>query len=310
MNKIEEKPNCQRVYDRLLQLISNKGYRNREYRPEIEFSFMRPNTTRPDETYGDWVSGKLFGDVCKDVDILGDMHYIRKIIFRTPFNAEIYTLAYNSAYTLEEDYLNQAPQNYTRYYRNDLVRFKWVDEIANCNQSTKEHNNEKNKLMDVRGRIEGELKIRIERVNRRSNELDEVNAKQAVKLQEFDGLIDRYTHLECELNKSLDEVKQIKSKNLELQTELTAVRVENYCLETPEDLEKVEDMLVVKKRMRGTIEQLKKELGNKKVENKILKNKLYFVRGQKDMIREVLRGGTLVVHREVNNVMRSCDHNH
>lgn len=334
MTTTQYKPTCQHVYDSLIQLISTK--RHRVYRPDIEFSFTRATTVRVDDTYGEWVSEKLFEKVYKDVGILGNLHYIRKIIFRTPFNAEIYTVAYNNVYSNEEDYINQPFQNYKQHCHNDLVRFDWVNQRANCDRLTDEIRSEQSKSLDIQNSMAETFKIQLDHVTEKSRKLEELATSQGLKLAKFCDLAERYGQLKDDyeiqsndldssmievdqltdrcaqsedeyqnrriaLEESTYEIERLNTMNLELQTELTATRVANYCLDSPEEVERVGNMSVKNKQMRSKINALETEVRNKRVEIKILKNKLYFVRGQKDMIREVLNGGTLVVHREAHN---------
>ena len=88
----------------------------------------------------------------------------------------------------------------------------------------------------------------------RNSELETRLKERNEKLNELDCLIDRCSGLEGECKRLVDNSKtlketeeRLKTANLELQTELMATRMANYCLETPEDLEKVEEMLAEKK---------------------------------------------------------------
>ena len=280
------------VKERLLNLVGSIG--NRAHMPEIEFNSIE------EEYYGS-ITEELFKKVYEEVNKLKNENYIRYILFRTPFNAEIETVSYNNLYRDESYYMNLPRHKREIHYCNDLIRVKWINEINKYNDLIKEclvGNNNRNDEFNEYLRINNQLHIINSELETRLKECN---------VNELDCLIDRCSGLEGECKKLIDNSKlmkkteeKLKTANLELQTELMATRMANYCLETPEDLEKVEEMLAEKKSERGTIAYLNSKLEKKAVEIKVLKNKLAFVRGQKDMIAEVLRGGNLVVHREVN----------
>jgi len=283
------------VKKRLLNLVGSIG--NRAHMPEIEFNSIEGEFNSIEGEYYGSITEELFKKVYEEVNKLKNENYIRYILFRTPFNAEVETVRYNNLYRDESYYMNLPRDNREIHYCNDLIRVKWINEIKECLAGNNNRNNEFEEYL----RINKQLHIRNSELETRLKERNE-------KLNELDCLIDRCSGLEGECKRLVDNSKtlketeeKLKTANLELQTELMATRMANYCLETPEDLEKVEEMLAEKKSERGTIVHLNNKLEKKAVEIKVLKNKLAFVRGQKDMIAEVLRGGNLVVHREVNN---------
>ena len=274
--------NLEVARQQLINLVFTNDYRRR-FAPEIDFRQVVQNYTN--SMYSGKITNMLFKIVSDQISKLRPYNYIRSIVFLTPINAVMYIKAFNENFVCESDYYNLRPNYYSIQYCND-----------NSNSSAI--------LADTlfKQRVQLEIEFRMNVKEAEMQALEE-------KVENFDQLIDRCAGLESECEKLFKENmelkkerEELKTANLDLETGLTAISVANSCLEENSksniDCDNVEWSIARQKQMRYEITKLKAQLGKKRKEIKVLKNKLDFTRGQKDMIRDVLNGGTLVVHRE------------
>ena len=280
------------------------GSVGREIVPEIDFSLVEKNYWK--DRCGGNITGVLLNTVTTKITERMYSHYIGKIVFTTPTNAVIYSIAYGSKYKVEEDLINQPLGDYTIDYCDDMTQnYKrhMSIEIDNYEMAYDQLSSNRTDLIYKNYGLEIKSKEQLTKINSMLVEIDgykKTESDMMCVINECGNLSTENAGLVEEVVSLEETISKIKSMNLNLQTELTAIRMTNYCLQTPEELEQLEEMLYNKKLEKGTIGKLEKSL-NKKIETiKILKNKLDFIRGQKDMIREVLMGGTLVCHREIN----------
>ena len=268
--------NLEEAKNQLINLVFANDYRRR-FSPEVDFRPVVQNYTQT--MYSGKITNNLLAIVCNEISRLKIHNYVRSIVFLTPINAVIYIKAFNDNFVCESDYYNLRPNYYNVQYCND-----------NSNSSAI--------LADslFKQRVQDEIEFRMNVKDAEIQGLEE-------KMENFDQIIDRCAGLEDNCKElysrnvdALAEIERLKNINLDLNTRLTAITVANSCLEP--DTSNLDSAIGKQKQMRGTISSLESRLENKKKEIKVLKNKLAFVRGQKDMIREVLNGGTLVVHRE------------
>ena len=274
--------NLEIARQQLINLVFTDDYRRR-FAPEVDFRPVVQNYTK--SMYSGKITNMLFKIVSNEILRLRPQNYIRSIVFVTPINAVMYIKAFNENFVCESDYYNLNPNYYNIQYCND-----------NSNSSAI--------LADslFKQRVQDEIEFRMNVKDAEIQGLEE-------KVEHFDQLIDRCAGLENECEKLLrenmelkKETEKLKTTNLDLETGLTAISVANSCLEENStsnmDCDNLEFGIARQKQMRGEITKLRTQLNKKRQEIKVLKNKLDFTRGQKDMIRDVLNGGTLVVHRE------------
>ena len=268
--------NLEEAKNQLINLVFANDCRRR-FSPEVDFRPVVQNYT--ETMYSGKITNNLLAIVCNEILRLKQYNYIRSIVFLTPINAVIYIKAFNDNFVCESDYYYLRPNYYNVQYCND-----------NSNSSAI--------LADslFKQRVQEEIEFRLNVKEAEIQGLEE-------KMDNFDQIIDRCAGLEdecealfkrnTELNK---EIEKLKTSNLDLETGLTAISVANSCLEGDTNISPKRE-----KELLREISSLNEKLSKKKEEIKVLKNKLDFTRGQKDMIREVLNGGTLVVHKEAAN---------
>ena len=274
MNPLVE--NLENAKNTLVNTVMS-GDSRRMYTPEIDFRPVLQCYGNREGLYNGKITKNLLVLVCNQIQMLKINSYVKKILFRTPVNAEIYYKEFNSNFTCELDYANILPQYYSLCYVNDNKTFSsdlWENKF--------------------REKVNSEIEYRL-------NVKDAEIAGLEERLEHFDSIVDRCSGLEAECKKIVEENVLLKSENLDLNTRHTATTVANSCLNN--DIE-LDNSRIRENQLEMIIEDLERSLEKKSLEIKTLKNKLEFVRGQKDMIREVLDGGTLVVHREASGEKR------
>jgi len=258
------------------------GDYRRKYTPEID---MRPLLNNySNSVYGGKFTLNLLNIVQEAITLLRPNNYIKKISFNSPVSANIHIKAFNENFACEEDYANLRPEFYTIHVCSDTINS--LDYLVES--YVKER---------VKRAVDDALIVK-------DAELD----AQEDRLKDFDQVIDLCSGQEREIENLLriiatkdEEISTLQGETIDLETKVVAMETANYVLEPEQpSVDNLEDDIVRKKSMRGTINTLNSQLEKKKTEIKILRNKLSFVRGQKDMIRDVLDGGTLVVHKEAS----------
>ena len=249
------------------------GDSRRMYTPEIDFRPVLESYGNREGLFNGKITKNLLVLVCNQIQMLKRNSYVKKVLFRTPVNAEIYYKEFNSNFTCELDYANILPQYYSLSYVNDNTTFSsqlWQNKF--------------------REQVNSEIEYRL-------NVKDAEIAGLENRLEHFDSIVDRCAGLETECKKLVEENAVLKSENLDLNTRHIATSLANSCLNNEVELD---NSRIRENQLEMIIEDLEGSLEKKSLEIKALKNKLEFVRGQKDMIREVLDGGTLVVHSEAS----------
>lgn len=258
------------------------GDYRRKYTPEIDMRPLLNNYSK--SVYGGKFTLNLLNIVQEAITLLRPNNYIKKISFNSPVSANIHIKAFNENFACEEDYADLRPEFYTIHVCSDTINS--LDYLVES--YVKER---------VRRAVDDALIVK-------DAELD----AQEERLKNFDQVIDLCAGQEREVGRLVEEVEakdeeisKLREANIDLETKVIAMETANYALEpTTSTVDNLEDDIARKKMMQGSINMLKAQLEKKKTEIKILRNKLSFVRGQKDMIRDVLDGGTLVVHREAS----------
>ena len=127
----------------------------------------------------------------------------------------------------------------------------------------------------------------------------------------IEELLQEKSDLINESNSFESEIKRLKDVCLNLQTEMTATKMTNWCLNDPEELYQIEQGINERKMLKNEIERKEKVIRKLQSNIKTYRNEIDFYKGSFNMVREVINKRTMVIHpwatKEVCD--KQCDNN-
>ena len=144
------------------------------------------------------------------------------------------------------------------------------------------------------GFLENSYEDMKEKIKMYEEKQDALDTRIKELLSEKKDLVDENNHQESEINR-------LKGVCLNLQTEMTATKMSEWCLKDPEELYEIEQGINERKTQKKEIERKEKVITTLQAKNKHLYNKVNFLYGKHKMIRQVLNSETMVVHPWVND---------
>ena len=109
-------------------------------------------------------------------------------------------------------------------------------------------------------------------------------------------LLNEKSDLVHESNFFENEIKRLKDVCLNLETEMTATKMSNWCLNDPEELYEIEQGINERQMLRDELQRKENVIRKLQSTIKINRNELDFYRGSFNMMREVLDKRTMVIH--------------
>lgn len=125
--------------------------------------------------------------------------------------------------------------------------------------------------------------------------LENQNKISALELRIEELLKEKYDLVQ-NLNYSETEVDRLKQCVLNLNTEMTAKKMSEWCLSDPEELYEIEQGINERNLLKKELDRKENVIRKLQYKNKIQANELDYYKGSFTMIREVLAKRSMVIH--------------